>query len=120
MFYVITRKRDRTTFLLAYWDGLRASKVGMFQVADINLVQHRITLQRLKGSYSGILLCGLMKLRVDEIKAPKAYPQECTIESPMLFRSQRGTPISQRQLDTLRHYGEHAGGPCLRAAFSWA
>jgi hypothetical protein len=77
LFYVITRKRDRTTFLLAYWDGLRASKVGMFQVADINLVQYRITLQRLKGSYSGILLCGLMKskrLKPTRKSAPSSHP----------------------------------------------
>jgi site-specific recombinase XerC len=90
----------------------------MFQVADINLVQYRITLQRLKGSYSGILLCGLMKLRVDEIKAPKAYPQECTIESPMLFRSQRGTPISRRQLDTpIIHSSEGAEVPASKRHF---
>jgi site-specific recombinase XerD len=36
---VITSKRDRAIFLLAYRYGLRASEVGMLQVADVNLEQ---------------------------------------------------------------------------------
>ena len=81
----------------------------MFQVTDINLEQHRITLQRLKGPYSGIY-----PLRPDEIKALKAYLRERATESPMLFLSQRGTPISRRQPDTpIKHYG---GGAEIHAS----
>ena len=73
----------------------------MLQLDDLNLAQQRLTIQRLKGS-----LAGIHPLRADEVKALKAYLREQKSHAPALFLSQRGTPISRWQLDTLmKHYG---------------
>ena len=54
LFAVITSKRDRALFRLAYRHGLRASEVGLLQRTDLDMKQGRITIHRLKGSHSGI------------------------------------------------------------------
>ena len=113
LFRVITRKRDRALFLMAYRHGLRASEVGLLHVDDLNLAQQRMTVRRLKRSLSGIY-----PLRADEVTALKAYLRERKSPSPSLFLSQRGTPISRRQLDTLmKRYGEAAGIPASKRHF---
>jgi integrase/recombinase XerD len=110
---VITRTRDRALFLIAYRHGLRASEVGMLRVDDLNFEQQRITIHRVKRS-----LPGIYPLQADEIKALKAYLRARKNHSPTLFLSQRGTPISRRQLDTLmKHYGEEAGIPASKRHF---
>jgi integrase len=96
LFRVMTPKRDRALFLLAYRHGLRASEVGLLHVDDLNLAQQRMTIHRVKRSLSGIY-----PLRADEVTALKAYLRERKSPSPSLFLSQRCTPISRRQLDTL-------------------
>jgi site-specific recombinase XerD len=113
LFHVIARKRDRALFLVAYRYGLRASEVGLLQVDDLNLAQPRLTIRRVKRS-----LPGVYPLRADEVTALKAYLRERTSPTPGLFLSQRGTPISRRQLDTLmKHYGEAAGIPNSKRHF---
>jgi site-specific recombinase XerD len=113
LFRVIMRKRDRALFLVAYRHGLRASEVGLLHVDDLNLVQQRMTVHRLKRPLSGIY-----PLRADEIAALKTYLRERKSPSPSLFVSQRGTPISRRQLDTLmKHYGELADIPVSKRHF---
>jgi integrase/recombinase XerD len=103
-FRVITRRRDRALFLVAYRHGLRASEVGLLRVDDLNFEQQRLTIHRVKRS-----LPGIYPLRADEVTALKAYLRERKSPSPTLFLSQRGTPISRRQLDTLmKYYGERA------------
>jgi site-specific recombinase XerD len=112
-FRVITRTRDRALFLLAYRHGLRASEVGLLNMDDLNLAQQRLTIRRVKRS-----LPGLYPLRADEITALKASLRERKNHDPALFLSQRGTPISRRQLDTLmKHYGEAAGVPASKRHF---
>jgi type 1 fimbriae regulatory protein FimB len=112
-FRIMTRKRDRALFLVAYRHGLLASEVGMLQIDDLNLEQQRMTIQRLKGS-----LAGIHPLRADEVKALKAYLRARKGDSPPLFLSQRGTPISRRQLDTLmKPYGELAAIPASKRHF---
>jgi site-specific recombinase XerD len=112
-FRVITRTRDRALFLLTYRHGLRASEVGLVHVDDVNFAQQRLTIHRLKRS-----LPGIYPLRADEVKALKAYLRERQSPSPSLFLSQRGTPISRRQLDTLmKHYGELADIPASKRHF---
>jgi site-specific recombinase XerD len=55
---------------------------------------------------------------VDEVTALKAYLRERQSPSPTLFLSQRGTPISRRQLDTfMKHYGELAAIPASKRHF---
>ena len=112
-FRVITRPRDRALFLVAYRHGLRASEVGMLTVDDLHLEQQRLTVHRVKRS-----LPGIYPLRADEVTALKAYLRARKRHSPTLFLSQRGTPISRRQLDTLmKHYGEAAGIPASKRHF---
>ena len=60
----------------------------------------------------------LYTLRADEVTALKAYLRERKRHAPALFLSQRGTPISRRQLDNLmKHYGEEAGIPASKRHF---
>jgi site-specific recombinase XerD len=109
----ITRTRDRALFLIAYRHGLRASEVGMLRVDDLNFEQQRITIHRVKRS-----LPGIYPLQADEIKVLKAYLRARKNHSPTLFLSQRGTPISRRQLDTLmKSYGAQAGIPASKRHF---
>jgi integrase/recombinase XerD len=113
LFRVITRKRDRALFLVAYRHGLRASEVGLLHVEDVNFAQQRLTIHRLKRS-----LPGVYPLRADEVTALKAYLRERKRLSPSLFLSQRGMPISRRQLDTLmKHYGGLADIPASKRHF---
>src|SRR5678816_3826121 len=50
LFAVITGKRDRALFQLAYHHGLRASEVSLLQRADVHEKQGRIYIPRVKGS----------------------------------------------------------------------
>jgi site-specific recombinase XerD len=87
--------------------------VGLVHVDDLNFAQQRMTIHRLKRS-----LAGIYPLRADEVKALKAHLRERQSPSPTLFLSQRGTPISRRQLDTLmKHYGELAAIPASKRHF---
>jgi type 1 fimbriae regulatory protein FimB len=72
-----------------------------------------MTIQRLKGS-----LAGIHPICADGVTALKAYLRERKSPSPSLFLSQRGTPISRRQLDTLmKHFGELADIPASKRHF---
>ncbi len=94
-------KRNKAIFLIAYRHGLRASEVGLLRTSDLDFKKLRIMLHRLKGSYSGE-----HPLQPDEAKAIKAYLRERDQESPILFTSSRGDPISRRTLDWLmKTYG---------------
>src|ERR1041385_8090023 len=53
LFRAITSTRDRAMFRLAYHRGLRASEIGMIQMADYRPTVGRIFIRRLKGSNSG-------------------------------------------------------------------
>ncbi len=54
LFAVITSKRDKALFLLAYRHGLRASEIGHLQRDDVDLKHGRLTVRRLKGSLGGV------------------------------------------------------------------
>ena len=102
LFAVIRDKRDRALFLLAYRHGLRASEVGLLQVADVDLKKLRLMVHRLKGS-----LPGEHPLQPDEARAIRAHLKARTIDSPILFTSARFQPISRRGLDWLiKGYGK--------------
>ena len=74
------------------------------RVDDLNFEQQRLIIHSVKRS-----LPGIYPLQADEIKTLNAYLRARKNNSPTLFLSQRGTPISRRQLDTLmKHYGELA------------
>jgi type 1 fimbriae regulatory protein FimB len=104
---VIDKKRDKALFLLAYRHGLRASEVGLLRTDDIDFQKLRIVFHRLKGSYDGE-----HPLQPDETKALKAHLRSRPKESPILFASRLGDPISRAQLHKLMNqYGELAGIP---------
>jgi integrase len=92
----ITSKRDLTIFLTAYYHGLRASEVGLLQIADLDLKRRRIAIPRLKGSPSGVY-----PLHPDLVKLLRSYLRTRTDESPYLFISNRSLPISRYMLDRL-------------------
>lgn len=103
---VITSKRDKAIFLLAYRHGLRASEIGVLRVEDVDLNRGRIRINRLKHSQGGEY-----PMEPDEIKILKAWLKERQ-DSSYLFPSRRGVPISRRTLDyMMKSYGEKAGIP---------
>jgi len=112
LFATITSKRDKAIFLIGYRHGLRASEIGKLHVTDIDWKLLRIKLTRLKGSYSGE-----HPLEADEVRILKAYLKERRAhprlaDNPLLFPSNRGTPISQQMLHVLmRGYGRKAKLP---------
>jgi type 1 fimbriae regulatory protein FimB len=104
LFAGITDKRDKAIFLLAYRHGLRASEIGLLRVSDLDLKKLRIMLHRLKGSLSGE-----HPLQADEARAFKAWIKNRDTDSPILFPSRRGLPISRQMLDVLmKSYGAEA------------
>jgi integrase/recombinase XerD len=106
-------KRNKAIFLTAYRHGLRASEVGLLRTGDLDFKKLRIMVHRLKGSYSGE-----HPLQPDEAKAIKAYLRERRHESPILFISNRGDPISRRTLDWLmKRYGAEAEIPPAKQHF---
>ncbi len=107
LFAGITDKRDKAIFLLAYRHGLRASEIGLLRVSDLDLKRLRVMLHRLKGSLSGE-----HPLQADEARALKAWLKSRDTDSPLLFPSRRGLPISRQMLDVLmKGYGEEAAIP---------
>jgi integrase len=107
LFDWITDKRDKAIFLIAYRHGLRASEVGLLRVSDLDLNQLRIMLHRLKGSLSG-----QHPLQADEARALKAWLKSRGTDSPILFPSRIGLPISRQMLDVLmKEYAELATIP---------
>lgn len=104
---VITAKRDKAIFLLAYRHGLRASEVGVLQVSDVDLKKLRIFIHRLKGS-----LPGEHPLQPDEARLLKAWLKARDSDSPILFPSREGSPINRRTLhELMKHYGQQANLP---------
>jgi type 1 fimbriae regulatory protein FimB len=107
LFKLITSKRDKAIFLIAYRHGLRVSEVGLLRVDDLDLKRLRIMLHRLKGSLSGE-----HPLQADEVRVLKAWLKNRDTDSPILFPSRRGLPISRQMLDVLmKSYGEEAAIP---------
>lgn len=107
LFAAITDKRDKSIFLLAYRHGLRASEIGLLRVSDLDLKRLRVMLHRLKGSLSGE-----HPLQADEARALKAWLKSSNTDSPILFPSRRGLPISRQMLDVLmKDYAEEAAIP---------
>jgi type 1 fimbriae regulatory protein FimB len=113
LFSAIQDRRDRAIFAVAYGHGLRASEVGLLQCTDIDLRQGRITIHRLKGSYSGVY-----PMKPDTIKLTRSYLRERRDDSPYLFLSNRGLPVDRRTLYAImRKYGDAAGIPAHKRKF---
>jgi site-specific recombinase XerD len=110
---VIRSKRDKAIFLVAYRHGLRASEIGLLQRADVDAKQGRVSIHRLKGSISAVY-----PMRPDVLKAIRSYLRTRADESPYLFMSNRGVPISRYMLHHLMQmYGAVAGLPVEKRKF---
>jgi len=113
LFSVIKNKRDRAIFAVAYRHGLRASEVGMLQRTDVDMKAARITINRVKGSMSGIY-----PMSPDTVKLIRSYLNSRKDASPYLFISNRVLPIDRRTLLVLmKKYGSAAGIPIEKQQF---
>jgi len=103
----ITDKRDKAIFLVAYRHGLRACEIGMLRVEDVDLARGRIRIERAKHSQGGEYT-----MQGDEIKVLRAWIRERKNNTPFLFPSRNGTPITRRMLHYLiGKYGKAAELP---------
>lgn len=110
---VISSKRDRALFLLAYRHGLRASEVSLLQRDDVDLKQGRLTIQRLKGSRGGVY-----PMQADLIKLLRSYLNARKDTLPYLFISNRMLPLDRTMLWRLANkYAERAGLPPEKRKF---
>jgi integrase len=91
LFTVITGKRDRALFQLAYHHGLRASEVSLLQRDDVHAKQGRIYVPRVKGS-----IAKTYPLQPEDLRLVRAYLRTRTDDSPYLFISSRGIPLERR------------------------
>ncbi len=113
LFAAVKDKRDRAIFLTAYRHGLRASEIGLLQRTSVDLKQGRMTIQRLKGSLSGVY-----PMQPDEIKLLRSYIRSREDESPYLFVSNRGVPPDRTTLwYMMQRYGKAAGLPTEKCKF---
>jgi integrase len=113
LFAVITDKRDKALFLIAYRHGLRASEVGQLLKTDVDWKKQRLYIRRLKGS-----LDGEHPMQPDEIRILKSYLKTRNDDFPALFTSNRGTPIRRVMLHYLmQDYAELAGLPSDKGHF---
>src|ERR1700731_4273140 len=88
---VITSKRDRALFQLAYHHGLRASEVSLLQRDDVHEKQGRIFIPRVKGS-----LAKTYPLQPEDLRCLRAYLRTREDDSPYLLISNRGIPLERR------------------------
>jgi integrase len=112
-FRVITRKRDRALFLIAYRHGLRASEVGLLRVDDLNFAQQRLTIHRVKRS-----LPGIYPLRADEGHGPQGLPPRAEESFSCALSRATGHPdcplAARYSHETLWQGGRN---PYIKAAF---
>ncbi len=105
LFAVITGKRARALFQLAYHHGLRASEVSLLQRADVHAKQGRIYIPRVKGS-----IAKTYPMQPEDVRLARAYLRTCDDDSPYLFISNRGIPLERRSYwDLMQTYGQRAG-----------
>lgn len=94
------RMRNLAIFCLARYCGLRASEVGMIRITDVNLDRSEIYIKRLKNSNNHTLRIvdkHVLSALADYMDQRKAL----SVDSDVLFISQKGNPISRKRLDEL-------------------
>jgi integrase/recombinase XerD len=113
LFAVITSKRDRALFQLAYHHGLRASEVSLLQRDDIYEKQGRIYIPRVKGS-----IAKTYPMQPEDVRLVRAYLRTRDDDSPYLFISMRGISLERRSYwDLMQKYGEGAAIPKPKRRF---
>lgn len=110
---VITNKRDQALIFLAYRYGLRASEVGILQRDDLDFQRLKIRITRLKNSISSEY-----PLQPETARILKSYLRTRKDNSPILFPSKRGLPISRKTLyKMMQSYGAKAKIPKAKRKF---
>jgi type 1 fimbriae regulatory protein FimB len=92
--------RDWTMFLLAYRHGLRASEVCGLRLADLDLKDGAISIQRLKGSMRTVqpLYTHRGQPLLDEVAALRSWLKVRPVDgSDYLFVSQKGGHLDRTQ-----------------------
>ena len=113
LFSVISSPRDRAIFRLAYHRGLRASEVGLLQLADYRPTAGRLLVHRLKNGNAGEY-----SLTDIETKTLRVWLKVRGDDPGPIFVSNRKTAISQQMLDVLmKKYCEDARIPRDKAHF---
>src|SRR3989442_14258313 len=90
LFAVITGKRDRALFQLAYHHGLRASEVSLLQCDHVHAKQGRMYIPRAKVS-----IAKTYPLQPEDLRRLRAYLRTREDDSPYLFISNRGIPLER-------------------------
>ena len=88
--------RDYLLFLMMYRHGLRVSEAISIRLADLNLAQSRLWVERLKGGLSVE-----QPISGDELRAIKRYLKTRTDSLPWLFLSERGQPFGRQSVNYL-------------------
>ncbi len=113
LFSVISGKRDRAIFYLAYHHGLRASEVSLLLRDDLQDRQGRIHIHRVKGSISRTY-----PIQPKDVRRIRAYLRTREDESPHLFISNRGQPLERRSYwDLMQKYAVLAELPKEKRRF---
>lgn len=94
----LTGERDYCFILLAFRHGLRVSELLDLHYRDLDLIEGRINIRRLKNGFSTI-----HPLHPDELEAIECWTQirfswKAASETDAIFISRRGTQLS-RQLN---------------------
>jgi len=96
--------RDATLILLMYRHGLRVSEAVSVRWDQVDLKQGLLTVTRVKNGQNGI-----HPLTGRELRALRQLKRNNST-SPFMFLSERGTPMTDRNLRTLvKNAGERAG-----------
>lgn len=117
LFRSIDSQRDVAIFEVAFHRGLRASEVGLLQLADLRLSAKRLNVRRVKGGASGEY-----PITDREARALREWILIRGQAPGALFLSLQGLSITRSRLDQLmKGYGARAGIPeskrhfhCLR------
>lgn len=101
-------ERDYCLLLMGFLHGFRVSELAHLTLSDIDLIQQRVYVRRLKGGLS--TLQPLHRMKVIAIEAWLAKRQFfAAAEDPWLFLSQKHQPLSRSQIFRLMtKYGQLA------------
>jgi len=88
--------RDHVLLLMIYLHGLRVSEAITIRIADLNLEQSRVWVERLKNGLSVE-----QPIAGDELRAIKRYLKTRTDSLPWLFVSERSQPLTRQSVNYL-------------------